>query len=209
MIKAEVAINGVISRAATQRTGKDGKAYTQLTLTVNVGDIAKETMPIEISVIKDGYNIAEANQYGTGKRVEIIGTLTFKKRGENMYVNLSAKEIHLTPASVTDAINGDLEFRGTLGKTIDERNDKNGKPYQLFSGYSAEKINETFEFTWVRFARFAGDSSSILVPSAKVEAKGKLTITVYRKKLNLDCRVDEIKEWVKQPYQETNKDLPF
>lgn len=34
MIKAEVTVNGVISRAATTRTSKDGKTYTQLSLTV-------------------------------------------------------------------------------------------------------------------------------------------------------------------------------
>ena len=126
-----------------------------------------------------------------------------------MYVNLSAKEIHLNPASVTDAINGELEFRGTLGKQIDERTDKNGNPYQLFSGYSTEKVNDAFEFTWVRFARFSGDVCNTLYPSAKVEVKGKLAITVFHKRLNLDCRVSEIKEWVKQAYQETKEELPF
>ncbi len=206
MIKAEVTVNGVISRAATTRTSKDGKTYTQLSLTVNVGDVDKETLPIEISVIKDGYNANEASLCTNGTRAEIIGILTFKKRGENMYVNLSAKEIHLNPASVTDVINGEMEFRGTLGKQIDERTDKNGKPYQLFSGYSTEKVNDAFEFTCVRFARFSGDVCNILYPSAKVEVKGKLAITVFHKRLNLDCRVSEIKEWVKQAYQETKEE---
>lgn len=209
MIKAEVTVNGVISRASTTRTSKDGKTYTQLSLTVNVGEVTKETLPIDISVIKDGYNQAEACQCTNGIRAEITGVLTFKKRSENMYVNLSAKEIHLNPASVTDAINGELEFRGTLGKQIDERTDKNGNPYQLFSGYSTEKVNDAFEFTWVRFARFSGDICNVLYPSAKVEVKGKLAITVFRKRLNLDCRVSEIKEWVKQAYQETKEELPF
>lgn len=202
-------VNGVICRAATTRTGKDGKNYTQFSLTVNVGDVTKETLPIDISVIKDGYNQVEANQFTNGTRAEITGILTFKKRGETMYVNLSAKEIHLNPASVTDNISGELEFRGTLGKQIDERTDKNGKPYQLFSGYSTEKVNDAFEFTWIRFARFSGEACNVLYPSAKVEAKGKLAITVFRKRLNLDCRVSEIKEWVKQTYQETKEELPF
>ena len=85
MIKAEVTVNGVISRASTTRTSKDGKTYTQLSLTVNVGEVTKETLPIDISVIKDGYNQAEACQCTNGIRAEITGVLTFKKRGENMY----------------------------------------------------------------------------------------------------------------------------
>lgn len=200
MIKAEVTVNGIIDRSATSRTSKEGKPFTTFSLKVNITGHNQESLPIEISIIKDGYNASEANQFTSGRRVEVSGNMTFKKRGERMYVNMSASQINMTPIAVTDSVEGTVEFRGTLGKQIDRKNDKNGKPYQTFSGFSTEKVDEAFEFTWIRFARFSGDECNALVPSGKIEAKGKLTLSVFREKLNIDCRVDEIKAWIKQPY---------
>ncbi|MDD3063265.1 MAG: hypothetical protein PHX50_10620 [Massilibacteroides sp.] len=205
MIKAEATVNGIISRSAMMKTGKDGKPFTAMTVKVDVTDRNGGGISVEISVGKDGYDTNEAALLTIGQRVEIVGTMNFKKRSEHLYVNLSAKQITLNPASKTDSVTGDVEFKGTLGKQIDRKNDKNGSSYQIFSGFSTEKVAETFEFTWVRFVRFSNDECKALAPSSKVEIKGELELGCYQEKLNLSCRVNEISEWVKQPFPNTNQ----
>lgn len=205
MIKAEATVNGIISRSAMMKTGKDGKPFTAMTVKVDVTDRNGGGISVEISVGKDGYDTNEAALLTIGQRVEIVGTMNFKKRSEHLYVNLSAKQITLNPASKTDSVTGDVEFKGTLGKQIDRKNDKNGSSYQIFSGFSTEKVAETFEFTWVRFVRFSNDECKALAPSSKVEIKGELELGCYQEKLNLSCRVNEISVWVKQPFPNTNQ----
>ncbi len=205
MIKAEATVNGIISRSAMMKTGKDGKPFTAMTVKVDVTDRNGSGISVEISVGKDGYDTNEAAKLTIGQRVEIVGTMNFKKRTEHLYVNLSAKQIALNPASQTDSVTGDLEFKGTIGKQIDRKTDKNGGNYQIFSGFSTEKVAETFEFTWVRFVRFSNDECKALVPSGKVEIKGELELGCYQEKLNLSCRVNEISEWVKQQIPNMNQ----
>jgi hypothetical protein len=48
-----------------------------------------------------------------------------------------------------------MTFRGSPGKNIDMKRDKKDKPYLAFSAYSAEKVSDGFEYTWVRFIRFS------------------------------------------------------
>ena len=145
MIKAEATVNGIISRSAMMKTGKDGKPFTAMTVKVDVTDRNSSGITIEISVGKDGYDTNEAAKLTIGQRVEI------------------------------------------------------------FSGFSTEKVAETFEFTWVRFVRFSNDECKALVPSGKVEIKGELELGCYQEKLNLSCRVNEISEWVKQQIPNTNQ----
>ena len=116
MIKAEATVNGIISRSAMMKTGKDGKPFTAMTVKVDVTDRNGSGFSVEISVGKDGYDTNEAAKLTIGQRVEIVGTMNFKKRTEHLYVNLSAKQITLNPASQTDSVTGDLEFKGTIGK---------------------------------------------------------------------------------------------
>ena len=87
------------------------------------------------------YNRAD---YTVGKRVEISGVLTFKKRGDNLYFNMSASSVNLTVASNEDSIKGEMLFRGKTGKNIEEKTDKKGKNFLQFSAFSAEKVNDGF-----------------------------------------------------------------
>lgn len=211
MIKAEVTANGIINRSATNQSGKDGKPFTSFSIIVNIGNVTKEIFPLDIVVIKDGYNPTDALQYQNGIRVEIQGTLTFKKRGDKMYVNLSAKEINLNPTSSKDSIEGVLEFRGTIGKKIDEKKTKDNNAFQIFSGYSAEKVYDNFEYIWVRFLRFSSEPNSALYPASKVEIKAKLGFSVYHARLNIDCVINDIQQYVKPPFQPTqanNRNTP-
>ena len=151
MLKSEVCVNGLVTRAAVAKTNAEGNSFVTFGLKVDVPSKQGVSNVLDISVSRDGADTAGMT---TNARVEVKGTLSFKKRGEKMYLNLHADEVNLSPASTTDVLTGTLSFRGTIGKNVETKNDKNGKPYLLFSGYSAERVEESFEYTWVRFVAF-------------------------------------------------------
>lgn len=198
MIKCNVTVNGVISRAASMRTGKEGKAYISFAVKVNVsskdGDSCKA---VEVSVLQEG-NSNELAQYSSGTRVELKGSLTFRKRESNFYFNFHADSVDFSPVNNQDGIVGSMEFKGTIGKQVDEKMDKKGRQYLIFSAFSTEKDGDVFEYTWVRFIRFSPEHEAFLTPKGKVHINGTLEISIYQDKINLGCRVEEISEWVKQ-----------
>lgn len=198
MIKCNVTINGVISRAASMRTGKEGKAYISFAVKVNVsskdGDSRKA---VEVSVIQESDG-NELTQYSSGKRVELKGSLTFRKRVSNFYFNFHVDSVEFSPLNNQDGIAGSMEFKGTIGKQVDEKTDKKGRKYLIFSAFSTEKDGDIFEYTWVRFIRFAPEHEAFLIPKGKIHINGTLEISIYQDKINLGCRVEEISEWVKQ-----------
>lgn len=200
MIKCNVTICGTVSRAAQMRTNKEGKPF--LTFGVNVVIPAKSGInkTIEISVAKDGGTNDDLSQYAVGSRVEVVGVLTFHKKGEALYFNMSATGINNFDAPGDDSVKGDIEFRGSLGNKIESKTDKKGNPFLVFSAFSTEKNGEDFAFTWVRFMQFGGTQKDWMAPKAGIEAKGELQLGVFNDRLDITCRVSELKEYEKKPY---------
>ncbi len=198
MIKCNVTVNGVISRAASMRTGKEGKAYISFSVKVNVpSKDADSCKTVEVSVLREG-DSNELAQYSSGTRVELKGSLTFRKRESNFYFNFHADSVDFSSVNNQDGIAGSMEFKGTIGKQVDEKMDKKGRQYLIFSAFSTEKDGDIFEYTWVRFIRFAPEYETFLIPKGKIHINGTLEISIYQDKINLGCRVEEISEWVKQ-----------
>ena len=156
---------------------------------------------VMVSCIMDG-DCAEA--IVVGNRIDVKGVLTFKKKDNILYFNLKGVEVSQPTAESKDGIVGDMDFKGKVGKDIDMKKDKNGKTFLMFSAFSAEKIGEEFAFTWVRFVRFVEEKEEWLQPKATIEAKGELEISVYNERLNLGCKVAELSQWEKKPYQPNN-----
>ena len=129
---------------------------------------------------------------GSGLRVEVAGTMYLKRRGEKLYFNLFANEIRTVAAEEEDAVRGELLFRGKVGQHIEEKRDKNDQPYTIFSAFSAEKVDEGFEYQWVRFLRFGQEREAWLQPGVRVEAKGALSLTAYNGKTDISCRTEEL-----------------
>ena len=203
MIKCNVTVCGTISKAAVVRTNNENKAFTAFAVNCVIPARNGIDKTVEISVAKDGeeYNRAD---YTVGKRMEISGVLTFKKRGDNLYFNLSASSVNLTVASNEDSIKGEMLFRGKTGKNIEEKTDKKGKNFLQFSAFSAEKVNDGFEYLWVRFLGFDREREEWLQSQTGIEVKGELELSVYNDKLNIACKVSEMSEYVKQPYNPNN-----
>lgn len=203
MIKCNVTVCGTISKAAVVRTNNENKAFTAFAVNCVIPARNGINKTVEISVAKDGeeYNRAD---YTVGKRVEISGVLTFKKRGDNLYFNMSASSVNLTVASNEDSIKGEMLFRGKTGKNIEEKTDKKGKNFLQFSAFSAEKVNDGFEYLWVRFFGFDCKREEWLQPQTGIEVKGDMELSVYNDKLNLSCKIAEMSAYVKPPYTPNN-----
>ena len=124
------------------------------------------------------------------------GTLFLKRRGDKLYFNLFADRIDPVASDTADFLKGDMAFRGKVGKNIEERKDRNDKPYTMFSAFSIKKVDENFEYQWVRFFCFDRQREEWLQPGVKVEAKGELTVSVHNGKPDISCRVEELMQYV-------------
>ena len=200
MIKCNVTVCGTIGRIPVVRAGREGKQFTTFGVSVQIPVKNAASKMAEVSVIQDGGLNADTSGLAIGTRVEVAGVLTFKKRGEALYLNLNAASITQVSAEKSDSIQGDMHFRGKLGKTIEMKQDKKGNTYLAFSAFSAEKVGEEFAFTWVRFVRFSPDREDWLQEKANIEAKGQLDLSLYNDRLNIGGRLSELAKWDKQPY---------
>ena len=188
------------SRDATKAcTDKEGKPFVTFSVAVVIPAKNGNNKTIEVSVLKDG-TLTEVGNIVTGQRIEAVGVLIPRKHGENMYYNMNATAVNTDTTVKEDSIVGQLELRGKIGKTIDEKKSKKGEPYQMFSAYSATKVENGFEYIWVRLVRFNKEREAWLVPGCRIMAKGELELSLYNDRLTFSCKVDELAEYVPQPY---------
>ena len=202
MIKSNVTVCGIVARQAVMRTGKEGKPFLSVPMNIVVPARSGSDKTIEISIRTDGSEADIAN-YRIGARIEATGMLTFKRRGDSLYLNLSASGVNVSPETDEDSVTGEMEFRGKVGKRIDERTDRKGNPYLQFSAHSTEKVGESFESVWVRFIRFNAGREEWLQPGCRVQVRGEMNLSAYDGSLNISCKVAEMAEAVKPEY-ETN-----
>ena len=69
-----------------------------------------------------------------------------------------------------------------------------------FSAFSTEKNGEDLAFTWVRFMHFGETKKDWMTPKTGIEAKGELQLGVFNDRIDITCRVTEVKEYEKKPY---------
>ncbi len=200
MIKCNVTLAGTITRSAQMRTNKDGKAFLAFCVSVVIPAKTGINKTFEISVAKDG-GMDELSGHTTGNRVELVGVLTFHKKDDALFLNMSATGINTFNAPAEDSVKGEIEFRGTVGNKIEEKTDKKGKPYLVFSAFSSEKNGDNYSFTWVRFMQFGQGKPEWMQGKTGIDAKGELQLSIYNDRLDITCRVAELTQWVKQPYQ--------
>ena len=202
MIKCNVTVCGTITRSAQMRTNKDGKAFLAFGVSVVIPAKSGINKTYEISVAKDG-GMDELSSLMSGNRVEMVGTLTFHKKDEVIYLNMSATGVNTFNAPAEDSVKGDTEFRGTAGNKIMENTDKKGNPYLVFSAFSSEKVgtNEdgtsSYSFTWVRFMHFGQGKPEWLQGKCGIDVKGELQLSIYNDRLDIGCRVSDLTQWQK------------
>ena len=196
MIKCNVTIVGRVFRAPEIKNDREGNPFVTFGVSSELKDNG-ETRDIDISVACDGED-EEILSLSSGDRVKVKGVLTFRKREDVVFFNLSGSEVK-KDVKEKDKIEGTMSFRGTLGgKEIQEKQGKKGA-YRVFDAYSAEKIAEDkFAYIWVHFVDFSEERPECLVPKAGINAEGALELNLFNDRLDIGCRVKSLSEWEKQ-----------
>ena len=195
MIKCEVSVCGTINKEAIIRTNKDGKSFMSFAMNI-VLPTTSGSKVIDVSVLCDNDRNYDLSKFCVGTRLNISGTLLFKKRGDNLYLNLYAEGFEFENVAAIDSIKGSMQFRGKVGKTIEEKTDKKGDKYHTFSGVSSEKVSDGFEYIWVSFFDFSQVLNDAIKPETKVEVAGSLDLSFYKDKLTISSRVKNISQYV-------------
>ena len=211
MIKAEVNVTGRIKRSAMVRNDRNGEPCMAFIMAVSLPDKKTGTNEVEIHVTIPNSKQEDLQTYTEDKRVTVSGTLNVKKKDEKMYFYITANLISLEGVSDLDAIGGDLTFRGHLRKekVYEEKTDKNGNPYLVFSAYSTEKRGEEYINTWINFMRFPDKDANIdtikpdwMQSKAHVTINGDFLLDSYDGKIRISCRVREMEQYVPQPFNQ-------
>lgn len=195
MIKCNVTIVGRVFRAPEIKNDREGKPFVTLGISTELKD-NDETRDIDISVACDGEDDSVLG-LSIGDRVKVKGILTFRKREDVLFFNLSSDEVKNTKEK--DKIEGDMTFRGTLGgKDIPEKQGKKGA-YRVFDAYSAEKVAENqYSYIWVHFIDFSEERPDCLLPKTGINAEGTLELTLFNDRLDIGCRVKSLSGWERQ-----------
>lgn len=195
MIKCNVSACAAINRAASVKNVKDNSFLTfGIKIPVEGRDGSKKDLEISVSIDGDK---SKASVYAVGRRLNISGTMTVRKKGGKTYFNLRADSAELANSKSENFIEGTMEFRGKIGKKgVEVKTDKKEKTYKAFSAFSSDKDGDNVEFTWVRFLYFnPKDGEDFLQANTYVECKGDLQLGVYKDEISLDCRVSEVAPW--------------
>lgn len=197
MIKCNVTLIGTIYRNGEHKTDKEGRPFLSFAVRVVIPAKSGINQTIEVSVAKDG-NADATFDFAEGTRVKIAGILTFRKRNDNIYYNLSASKVDLNPEE-QDSVTGTMSFRGTIGgKGVVEKQSKKGA-FRVFDGYSSEKVGEgEFAYTWVHFVDFQNDRQEWLQPKAGANIEGELGLEVFKDRISINCKVSSLSPWDKQ-----------
>ena len=195
MIKCNVTVRGTVSEEGRNRNNYEGRPFYTVTLDVVIPADNGINKTVKVNVIKDGF-VPLFDAPTKGSRVEISGAMLIRRRNNEFVFQIQADDWKLDGVAADDAISGTMEFRGKVGKHIEERSDKRGKPYLRFSAFSAEKVNDSFEYTWVNFLQFDAAAPEWLKTGVRIEAEGTLDINLYNDVLGLGCRVSSLKEYV-------------
>ena len=195
MIKCEVSVCGTINKEAIIRTNKDGKSFMSFAMNI-VLPTTSGSKVLDVSVLCDCEKNNDVSKFCVGTRLNASGTLLFKKRGENLYLNLYAEGFEFENVAAIDSIKGSMLFRGKLGKTIEEKTDKKGNKYRTFSGVSSAKVSDGFEYIWISFFDFSQVLDDSIKPETKVEIAGTLDLSFFKEKLTISSRIKSVSPYV-------------
>lgn len=209
MIKANVNVTGTIKNSASVKTDRNGVPYLSFLLSVTLQDPKAGNKEIPIYVSVPCGQQSELSLYTQGKRAIIGGDMDVKMRDNELVCNLTANLISTEGVADVDSISGTLDFRGHLrnDNVYEEKKDKNGHPFLVFSAYSAEKVGQDFVSTWVNFMRFPEKDATIdtitppfMKPKANVTVKGDFQLSSFNGKVRISSRVIEMNEYIKPEY---------
>lgn len=205
MIKAEANVTGTIKRSASIRTDKNNNPYLSFVMTVVLTDAKTTSKSIDVFVSLPNAKQDEAQSYVEGLRVAVNGNLDIRKKADDLAFYLTGNTVTIQDVAELDTISGTLIFRGYLKKEniYQQKADKNGHPFIVFSAYSLEKNGEEYLSTWVNFMRFPEKDAEVesiipewMRPKAHVDITGELQVSSYNGVVRLSSRVKDMTEHI-------------
>ena len=205
MIKAEANVIGTIKRSASIRTDKNNNPYLSFFMTVVLADAKTTNRSIDVFVSLPNAKQDEAHVYVEGLRIAVNGNLDIRKKEDNLNFYLTGNTVTTQNVAELDSISGSLSFRGYLKKEniYQQKTDKNGHPFIVFSAYSVDKNGQEFQSTWVNFMRFPEKDADVesIIPEwlhskAHVDITGELQVSSYNGVARLSCRVKDMTEHI-------------
>ena len=149
-------------------------------------------LQIHVSAEGDG---GTKSQYSTGRHVLINGNLMVRASERGNYYNLRAENIEFCKSTENYRISGSMNFKGKIHDDVKEHPGKSGKTFQTFSGFSSDKDGDKVYFSWVRFLSPTVIDAECFGKGKYVEVSGDFTINIFKCNINLECRINDIKEW--------------
>ena len=207
MIRADVTVIGTIKRAATIRTDKNNQPYLSFILGITLPDSAGKPKDIEIFVMDTKGKQSDISLYSEKKRISVTGSMNIRTKGEELAYYLVAENIDTKDVADLDTLTGTLHFIGHLrkDKVFEEKTDRNGKPYIVFSAFSSEKVGDNFVNTWVNFRRLPEKDAGLdtikpdwMVSKALVSITGDFRLDSYAGKVSISSRIKEMSKWEKR-----------
>ena len=159
MIKAEVNVTGTVKRNAGIRTDRNNNPYLSLILTVCLPDAKQTNHSIDVFVSLPNARQEDVYTYTEGSRLTVNGSMDFRKKEEELQFYLTGNLVSIENVTDLDAIGGTMTFRGHLKKenVYEQKTDKNGHPYIVFSAYSSEKVGEVKRGTYLKVTGSEGN----------------------------------------------------
>lgn len=203
MIKVNATVAGSVTRAAQQRTDKNGQEYMSLVMSTQIPSQEGEPTAIEVLVILREYTKADLDTCQVGSRIEVAGNMNLRKKQEEVQYYLDASRMKYLLPKVADKISGEMEFTGRMKKDgiVEERQSKAGQQFRTFSAYSYEKVGQDeYTYIWVDFARFLEKEAAPepvpewLTGGVRIKVKGQLRLHSYNGRVKISCRISEIEQ---------------
>ena len=117
MIKCnDVKVCAVISRAASEKTGKDGTKFLSFSVKPTITAYNGESKEIDINVTFNG-DRGRMSELTVGKRVQVTGTLSVNKRNGEVKFYLRAESVEVVSAEDTDSNEDELTFKQSIAKS--------------------------------------------------------------------------------------------
>ena len=176
-------------------------------MAISLPDAKNTTNEVAIFVSIPNGQQTDLATYTENTRVAISGTLDVRKKDDNLVLYLTANLLTTEGVTDLDTITGELSFIGHLrnDKVYEEKSDKNGNPFLVFSAYSSEKVGDDFVSTWVNFRRFPEKDAGIetikpdwMLPKAHVSIKGDFQLESYGGKIRISSRIKNMSQWEKK-----------
>ena len=198
MIKVDCTLCGAISRSAEVKTNKEGNPFLAFSVSYPAIGRDKSSCNVEIHVSSDGDQQA-ASTFTTGRKVSVRGTLTIRKKGDNVYYNLRTDSLPALVSNTTeDTLKGTAHYEGKTSKRdLRISKDKNGKEYIGFSGWSKDKEKDSDEvaFIWFNFMCFHpnDDMKALIKPDTYLAIDGDFELASYNGKIDNNITVKSVK----------------